>query len=63
MSIRTAKDSTPESIQRLAETNLEYSERIMQLEHMILGLWEGMKPLFDEIAEIKKSQINQSEKE
>jgi len=54
MPLRTAKDITPEAAQRLAELNLDQSQRIFELEAMILGLWEAMAPLFKEIKYIKE---------
>lgn len=53
MSLRTAKDATPEAVQKLAEMNLDQAVRIKTLEGMIQGLMDAMKPLLDEWQRIK----------
>lgn len=54
MALRSAKDATPEAIQQLAETNLAQAIRIKQLEAMIHGLIDAMKPLLDEWSRLKE---------
>jgi hypothetical protein len=61
MSLRTARSATPESIQRLAKTNLEKALRIKTLEAYINGLMDAMKPLLDEWQKLKKEVVNEKE--
>lgn len=45
---RSPSDATPESIQRNAETVLAQQIRINNLEAMIMGMTEAMRPMLEE---------------
>ena len=56
MSLRTAKDATPKAVQALANDNIVMAVRIKQLEAMISGLMEAMKPLLEEWRRLKPKE-------
>ena len=51
--MRSAETATPEAVRNLAQMNLDQSVRIAQLEAMIEGLMEALKPLLEEWKNIK----------
>jgi hypothetical protein len=52
-SARSAKDATTEAVQSLAETNLIQAIRIRNLEAMISGMTEAMRPMLEEWQKLK----------
>jgi len=56
MSLRTPETATVESIKSNAETVVLQAVRIKQLEAMIKGLMEAMKPLLDEWEKLSQNK-------
>jgi hypothetical protein len=54
--LRSAKNASPESIQRNAETVLVQAIRIRNLEAMISGMTEAMRPMLEEWKKLKDKE-------